>query len=409
MTTHITDETTGIDERSDRARTDAVVDSVRIIDVDSHVSEPPDLWTARVSVTKWGSLVPHVRRDADTGEDFWYLGERRLMGVGAAAIAGWQDYFPSHPPTLEQADPGSFDPHARLRRLDEYGIYAQLLYPNVLGTFSGAFLNLERDLGLECVRAYNDFLTDFCAADPDRLVALTMVPFWDLEASKREIERCAENGHRGIVMAAHYTAVGYPDLADPYWDPLLDVAQELGQSINFHVGYSQLTDEDLDKAVGSAFDARTFTRDSVLMFIGNISTITEIILSGLCDRFPRLPFVSVESGAGYLPFLLEAMDWQWKNSGCTTKFPGSALPSEVFRRQVYGTWWFEERTLEAVKDLADNIMFETDYPHPTSLSPGPASFADVPSESARRSVAGLPDDVIRKVLHDTAARVYRLA
>jgi predicted TIM-barrel fold metal-dependent hydrolase len=386
-----------------------VVASVPIIDVDSHVSEPPDLWTARVSTARWGTLVPHVRRDVSTGEDFWYIGDKRLMGVGAAAIAGWRDFFPSHPPTLAEADPGSFDPAARLQRMDEFGIQAQLLYPNVLGTFSGHFLGLEdAELSLACVRAYNDFLTDFCAVDPDRLVPLTMVPFWDLEAAGREVERCAELGHRGVVMAAHYTAVGFPDLADPYWEPLLDVAQALGQSVNFHVGFSQLSESDLERAVGASFNPRAFARESVLMFVGNISTITDIILSGLCDRFPRLPFVSVESGAGYLPFLLEAMDWQWRNSGCGSTYADASLPSEVFRRQVYGTWWFEAKTLDAVADLADNVMFETDYPHPTSLSPGPASFAEVPRESARRSVAGLPDDVIRKVLHDTAARLYRL-
>jgi predicted TIM-barrel fold metal-dependent hydrolase len=393
----------------ERALSDEIVAATPIIDVDSHVSEPGDLWTSRMSVAKWGSLVPHVRRDESTGEDFWYVGDKRLMGVGAAAIAGWHDFFPSHPPTLAEADPGAFDPTARLQRMDEYGLQAQLLYPNVLGTFSGLFLGLEDpQLSLECVRAYNDFLSDFCSVDPDRLVPLTVVPFWDLEASRREIERCGEMGHRGVVMAAHHTAVGFPELADPYWTPLLDVAQSLGQSINFHIGFSQLTENDLEKAVGSAFDARTFARDSVLMFVGNISTITEIVLSGLCDRFPRLPFVSVESGAGYLPFLLEAMDWQWRNSGCATKFAGASLPSEIFRRQIYGTWWFEARSRDAVRDLADNIMFETDYPHPTSLSPGPASFAEVPRESARRSLSGMPDDVIRKVLHDTAARLYRL-
>src|SRR6476469_13718 len=109
--------------------TQELIESISIIDVDSHVSEPVDLWTTRVSTSRWGDRVPHVRRDPTSGEDFWFVGDRRLSGVGVAAIAGWEDYFPSHPPTLGQADPGSFDPVARLQRMDEYGIHAQLLYP----------------------------------------------------------------------------------------------------------------------------------------------------------------------------------------------------------------------------------------------------------------------------------------
>jgi predicted TIM-barrel fold metal-dependent hydrolase len=210
-------------------------------------------------------------------------------------------------------------------------------------------------------------------------------------------------------MAAHYHAVGYPELASGHWDRLFDAAQSLGQSINFHIGFSQLTDEDMEKSTGSKFERRRFVKDSVLMFMGNVSTIADLILSGLCDRFPRLPFVSVESGAGYLPFLLEAMDWQWRNSGCVEQFSGATLPSEVFRRQLYGTWWFERDTLSSLQDLADNLMFETDYPHPTSLSPGPASHAEVPIRSAVTSLRDCDPEVIRKMLHDTAARVYRLS
>jgi uncharacterized protein len=145
-----------------------------------------------------------------------------------------------------------------------------------------------------------------------------------------------------------------------------------------------------------------------MVFLGNATTIVDLILSGLCDRFPRLNFVSVESGAGYLPYLLEAMDWQWLNTGCPQNYPGSSLPSEIFRRQIYGTFWFENRSLDSITDLVDNMMFETDFPHPTSLSPGPASLADRPSDMAERHLARFPAATVSKLLHDNAARVYHL-
>jgi len=75
---------------------------------------------------------------------------------------------------------------------------------------------------------------------------------------------------------------------------------------------------------------------------------------------------------------------------------------------VYGTFWFEQIVPDHVAPWVDNLMFETDYPHPTSLSPGPASIAEVPSIAVKQSLAGLPDDAVRKIVHGNAARVYHL-
>jgi predicted TIM-barrel fold metal-dependent hydrolase len=379
-----------------------------IIDVDSHVTEPPDLWTSRMS-DKWGDKVPHVRWDEDAQEERWFIGDARLSGVGASACAGWPEPFPNYPPKLADTDPAAWDAEHRLRRLDELGVMTQVLYPNVLGVHSASIIaQKDAEFMLDCVRAYNDFITEFSSVDPKRLVPLTMLPFWDLDASVAEIERCYNNGHRGIITASKFDAVGYPALASGHWDPVFDAAQALDLSINFHIGFSALAQTDLEKAYGDKFEMRQFVKDSVMTFLGNATTIVDLILSGLCDRYPRLNFVSVESGAGYIPYLLEAMDWQWVNTGCPKQFPGSALPSEVFRRQIYGTFWFENNALDAIGGLVDNMMFETDFPHPTSLSPGPASWADRPSDMAARNLSRFPPETVAKLLHDNAARVYHL-
>ena len=118
--------------------------------------------------------------------------------------------------------------------------------------------------------------------------------------------------------------------------------------------------------------------------------------------------MSIESGFGFLPYLLKAMDWQWFNDGLAAEFPDSPLPSELFRRQVYGTFWFEKIVPEHITPWIDNVMFETDYPHPTSLSPGPTSTSLRPAEMAAQSMAGLDDASIQKVVHGNAARVYNL-
>ena len=131
----------------------------------------------------------------------------------------------------------------------------------------------------------------------------------------------------------------------------------------------------------------------------------------MCQRFPRLNFVSVESGVGWVPFLLEGMDWQFHNTGSHIENPHfDLLPSEYFARQIYSCFWFEGACARsAIEQLgADHVMFETDFPHSTGITPGPASAAIAPRDHLRHTLAGLPEDSIRKVLHDNAARLYKI-
>ncbi len=144
--------------------------------------------------------------------------------------------------------------------------------------------------------------------------------------------------------------------------------------------------------------------------MGNAEAIVELIVSGILDRFPDLNFVSVESGFGYLPYLLETMDWQWLNTGAAHANPHRLKPSEYFRRQVYGSFWFERESLVRLVDLyPDNVMFETDFPHPTCLAPGPVSYTDSARHVVQENLSELPEELLRKILHDNAAKLYKLA
>jgi uncharacterized protein len=400
-----------VEERSTMAVTEAggtaLCERFAVADVDSHIIEPADLWTSRVS-SKWGDLVPHVRFHERLQEDRWYVGQRKLYGVGAFAQAGWREYPPSHPPSLSEANPAALDPKARLAYMDEMGIYYQVLYCNILGFHSHVFLNeLPHELATECVRAYNDWLTEFCSADSRRLIPMMMLPFWDIDASVAEMRRAHEMGHKGVLFAARYDKVGLPRLVDDHWEPLLGQAQEMDLSMNFHVGFLA-SEDDLKGAVDQSRKL-DFTRESSLVLLGNAQNIAEVVLSGVCHRYPDLKFVSVENGAGWLPFLAETMDWQWLNVGAHHDYPDRLLPSEYMRRQIFGMYWFEQGSVRSVIDqLEDNLMFETDFPHATSLSPGPASESPSPREVIERSLGGLPDEVVGKVLQHTATKLYHL-
>ncbi len=392
-----------------------IAERIRIIDTDSHVSEPHDLWTSRVA-PKWGDLVPHVikdprgpRKDGKVN-DVWVFGGAVAGATSAPAMAGYNGFLPDHPATLDEAHRAAYDAVARVRYMDEAGLWAQVIYPNVGGFGSGRFLQLkEPELMLECVRAYNDFLVEWASPAPERFINVMALPFWDVAAAVKELDRAAKLGHRGVLFGSHPEEFGMASLPDPHWDPIWAAAQERNLAINFHI------------ISGAGFDLfggypgngphTNAAKQSAGFFLDNSAAIGDVIMGGICHRFPRLKFVSVESGIGWIPSYLEALDWQWRNMGAYTEHPErDLLPSEYFRRQVYGCFWFERESARRVLNLyPDNWMFETDFPHPTSLSEGPSSSSGKPREWVDKHLGGWPEELLQKVLHDNAARVYNLA
>ena len=402
----------------------AVLDQIRIIDADTHISEPADLWTSRVSVKKWGDMVPHVARNQGNAEgrrgasamaggddDVWIFGGQPLWPVGLLAIAGQKGYFPSeHPPSLDQAHPAAYQAEARVQYMDEEGIYAQVLYPNVGGFGAGRFLQLkEPELMLACVRAYNDFLSEWCAVAPNRLIGVTTLPFWDVDACLEEITRCAKRGHKGILFGSHTETFDLPWLADPHWDPVWNLAQDLGQSVNYHIGSAN---DEARATFWPGYPRATRTaRGTVTTFLDNGNAIADTIMGGICHKFPDLNFVSVESGIGWIPFVTELLDWNYTNMGAFKEHPEwDLLPSEFFKRQFYGCFWFEgQSVLRVVEDFADNILYETDFPHPVSMSPGgPPGVGGHPRDYVEQTLGHLPEEILRKVLFENSARVYHV-
>ncbi len=133
--------------------------------------------------------------------------------------------------------------------------------------------------------------------------------------------------------------------------------------------------------------------------------VTNLILSGMFDRHPDLKMVSVESGCGWIPFILETLDYEMAENAPTDLARLSKLPSEYFRSNLYATFWFEssrERLPALVEAVGEDcIMFETDFPHPTCLYPKPV-------ERAAEKMAGLTPEARRKIFGENARKLYRL-
>ena len=388
----------------------ALTNQFKVIDTDTHIVEPYDLWTSRISTKKYGDLVPHVRWDPQTKDDNWYFGNTRITSATAIAMAGWHEFPPGRPPHIKDALPETWRVEDRLKAMDQSGIYAQVLYPNVGGFGAGKYLELnDRELMRLCVEAYNNWLSEYSSAAPKRLLPMMALPFWDMEDTLKEMVRATKMGHKGIVMCSEPEFFGMPKLTSPHWDPLWAQAQDMNLPINFHIGTG---DQGYREVMDSSVTPHAkYASMGILLFLSNAQVLDQIIIGGICYRFPKLKFVSVESGVGWLPFALESMDWQWKNSGGVKEHPEyKLLPSEFFKRQIYSCFWFEQKTLShAIEVLGpDNIMYETDFPHPTCMYPGPATSAIMPNDYIQNVLGNYPVDVAEKILYGTAAKVYNL-
>lgn len=374
------------------------------IDADTHITEPADLWTSRVSA-KWGDRVPHVRQD-DKNVNAWFVGDDKIANAPSGVFAGWKGKFPSSPPTYEDAHPASFDVHERLKLMDETGVYAQVLYPNVAGFGSQRFLQLkEPALMLECVRAWNDFQAEWISAAPERFVANASIPFWDVEESAREIHRAAALGHRGILFTGDPQSHGQPFLGDHHWDPIWNAAVDTGLPISFHIGSGDFTDGFTPERLAVDGAEVTYARTSTVLFMANGLQMTDLLLCGLLPRFPELKFISVESGIGWVPFCLESCDYHFLAADIRKARPEfEMMPSDYFRRQVYACYWFEKvAPRKLIDDIGeDNILFETDFPHPTCL------YGNV-QETIEDGLEGQSETTRRKILWENAAKLYNIA
>lgn len=388
-----------------------------IIDVDSHISEPPDLWTSRVSVRKWGDLVPHVKwvenRSFNIGIGAepglaWFVGDE-MISVAPAGAAG-KDLLrlipPDKPADYEETHPAAYIATERLKLMNECGIYAQAIYPNVAGFGAQQFLHKikEPELRIELVRAYNDFLYEWASVAPARFILNCAVPFWDVQETVREIRRCKDMGFRGILFASRPHLHGQPWIGERHWDPLWDVATECDMPINFHIGTGNT--EDFFKPLPGMTRRTIFTTACALIFLSNAHALVELVMSGVLQRYPKLRFVSVESGIGFLPFVMEAMDHEFLACRMWEERPEfELLPSEYFRRHIYSCFWFEESGPKRLIDYLgeDRVLFETDFPHTTKLYPASSVKAHI-----ARSLGEHKPATRRKLLAENAAELYRV-
>ncbi|MBW2391033.1 MAG: amidohydrolase [Deltaproteobacteria bacterium] len=374
------------------------------IDADTHITEPGDVWTSRLP-RKYQDAAPRMIRN-DDGVDLWQFGQKgRLIPVGATAMAGWPEPFPSFPKNLDEAAPATYDAKARLEYMDEIGAWAMALYPNIGGFGSETFLGLDDpELMLLCVQAYNDWLIEWMSPDPRRFIPVMATPFWDVDAAVTEIHRCRDIGHRAILFTAAPQDFGMPFIGDPHWNPIWNAAQEVDLPVSLHIGSGDFQDQLLNPGRFAAHGiAPTTVQGSMSILMANAIQLIDVVMSGILPRNPRLRLVSVESGIGWLPFVKEALNHGFDYTNVPNEKPEfTKRPGDYIREQVWACTFFEEfATHTALEEIGvDRVLFETDYPHPICL------YGAEVRDKIDAAFGDLSKDVRDKVLFENAAELY---
>ncbi|MCB2061324.1 MAG: amidohydrolase family protein [Novosphingobium sp.] len=379
-----------------------LLQNIKIIDVDTHISEWHDLWTSRAP-EKLKNLVPRV---VDTGgKRQWVIGEDQFLFDSFASCSVMPDGSKATGVGFFDRDVGQIhkaahDVKERVKFMDEQGIHAQIVYPNILGFGGQRGMEVDASLRLASVQIFNDAMIEMQEESGQRIFPMALLPWWDIEESLKETERCMKAGLKGININSDPHIHGVPSLGEAHWNPLWDMCQSNGLPVNFHIGASDIsTSWYFNAAWPEMSGEQKVTLGGLMLFATNQRVMASILASKFLERYPSLKIVSVESGAGWIPFLLEGLEYMSREGGVEYETP----PSEVFRRQIYACTFFERRNfVDTIRKVGvDNIMFETDYPHPACLYPD--SF-----EYMTDALVEMTEEERFKVFSGNAARVYNI-
>jgi predicted TIM-barrel fold metal-dependent hydrolase len=360
-----------------------------IISADSHVTEPADLWCQRMD-RSFRSSAPRVVRDYGSDRYLFVAPGIQPFPIATGFGAGKRGPELKHHihRGYEAARAGGWDPLERIKDQDADGVACEVLYP----THGMKLFGLpDAELQRACFRAYNDWILEFAAVFPARLIPLALISLFDVSESVREMERMARLGARGALVWG-----SPPEDVPPYGSPLYDPFWEAAGALRLPVSLHCIT----------CGRPKVRSQSAYVQYLDVIHdvqrSLAEIVCGGALNRFPELVLVSAENDCGWFPHFLFRLDHAHEKFCKFARSPLPSRPSEYVRRQVYATFQ-EDTTVPGVCDdfAAQRYMWASDYPHADSTWP----------ESRRiiaETLGELPDALVRKLIGENAARLYRL-
>jgi predicted TIM-barrel fold metal-dependent hydrolase len=367
---------------------------MRIIDADSHIEEPVEMWdhldpafqSRRPFPITIEKNVGHTNLNA-----FWYIDGNvvpKLVGQGSMVIATPLTSTYAQAKPFSVGSQGLTDVKARLKDLDQFGVDIQVIFPTLF------LANVTDDLNFEAalIRAYNSYLAQACAQAPDRLKWAAVVPLRSPAESAKEVRRCKE---LGAVAVATLGTAGETMLHHASLFPVYEEIERQNLALCVHVGWSH---PGLNKSCENIYIARvSFTLPVMAAF-------WSILGGGVLDHFPRLRVAFLEAGSEWLPYWVGRMDHYYQADTSNARggyMPKKRPPEYLQEGRVFFTCEAEEKFLPQVIELLgeDQMMASADIPH---------GEARERSMDVVRERKDLSETVKRKILGQNAAKFYNL-
>jgi predicted TIM-barrel fold metal-dependent hydrolase len=372
---------------------------IGFISADDHVQEHPEVWTRRLSKTRWGDRIPQLRR-LENGTQGWVVDGRQLPLRGVARAGALMPDRAREPLHWEEIPQVVYDAKERLSAMDADGVDYSVLYPSVAGVAGETFGRLtDPELELACVQAYNDWLIEEWAKVSPRFIPQCIVPLFPIEAAVAEIKRAVTKGHRGVIYPAVPMELrDIPHINEPAYDPIWATCQDLEVPLCFHAGASEAIQiqpyAGYSEEIANAFRA-------IVQPVSTVSVVVNLLVSRVLMRYPRLKVVFGESALGWGAYLLEYTDFQAK--GDRLHVEGYELtPSQLFKRQCYLVGWYDRAALQTRHFIgSENILWATQFPLTTSTWPNSQACI-------ARGFAGVPENERQKILWKNAAELYKI-
>jgi predicted TIM-barrel fold metal-dependent hydrolase len=370
------------------------VPTTGLISADSHINEPPDLWLARVPAAM-RDQVPRVV-PLPEGDAWVMFPGAAAKAVGLANVAGRKpEEFASKPVTYKEMRPGAYDPTARLVDQDVDGVRAEVLYPSP-GVAASLDVILDLELRALCTRVYNDWIADYQAYAPDRLVGVGVLPpVEDGDVAEAELRRIRDLGLRTAALT-----LGEAPTTDPRGERVWAAAEETGLVVALHIGSGRPHNR------GQEYEGFGLPGTREGRMVMNTFALAEqigiLMFSGLMDRHPNLKVVVAESGIGWIPYCLERLDYIFDRH---RSYMGSAIerrPSEIWFSQFAATFQDEEFGAGVIDQVGvGNVMWASDFPHSATTWPNSVAVID--------KLLGARDPVLReRIVAGNAAALYGL-
>jgi len=354
----------------------------RLVSADSHIAEPPDLWTTRMD-RQFRDRAPRLVSN-EGGDAYVINGNTNATIGGPIGLMATKAKYTNPEARFgmegrwHDVPEGAYDPAARAAELDREGMDGEIIYTS---TGLGFFALEDLEFRYACFRAFNDWLAEHCGGAPKQLFGVAIIDTVDVDRSVAELERCVGMGLRGAMISiGQRSGASY---GDPRFEKFWSAAEALEVPISLHVAASETTWMN----TGNRFV------DFACVFTPTMYTVLSMIFTGLFDRHPNLKVLSVENDASWPLAVLERMDDRWmldqiwaNERGPAAEITSGRKPSEIFHDHV-GCTFMRDRTAILNRGIIgrENLMWGADFPHfdgawPNSGAVLEGQFEGVPAQ-----------------------------